>query len=53
MDVTRAVEIPVAGLIPDEATRATAIQGFQKHPPARFAWHHRNLEPGKLFKASF
>ncbi|KAH9048443.1 CHAT domain-containing protein [Lactarius hengduanensis] len=52
MDVVRAVGIPVAGLISDEATRATVIHGLQKHRLAHFACHG-NLEPGKPFEASF
>lgn len=52
MDVIRAVGIPVAGLISDEATQATVIQGLQKHRLVHFACHG-NLEPGKPFEASF
>ncbi|KAH8996333.1 CHAT domain-containing protein, partial [Lactarius akahatsu] len=44
--------LPVAGLISDEATRATVIHGLQKHRLAHFACHG-NLEPGKPFEASF
>ena len=42
----------MAGLISDEATRATVIHGLQKHRLAHFACHG-NLEPEKLFEASF
>ncbi|KAF8273444.1 CHAT domain-containing protein [Lactarius quietus] len=52
MDVIRAVGIPVADLISNKATRATVIQGLQKHQLAHFACHG-NLEPGKPFEASF
>ncbi|KAI9465714.1 CHAT domain-containing protein [Lactarius psammicola] len=52
MDVIRAVGIPVAGLISDDATRATVIHGLQKHQLAHFACHG-NLEPGKPLEASF
>jgi hypothetical protein len=52
MDVIRAIGIPVAELISDQATRATVIQGLQKHQLAHFACHG-NLEPGKPFEASF
>ena len=52
MDVVRAIGIPVAGLISDDATRATVIHGLQKHRLAHFACHG-NLEPGKPFEASF
>jgi CHAT domain-containing protein len=52
MDVIRAVGIPLAGLISDEATRAKVIHGLQKHRLAHFACHG-NLEPGKPFEASF
>lgn len=52
MDVIRAVGIPVAGLISDEATRATVTHGLRKHRLAHFACHG-NLEPGKPFEASF
>ena len=52
MDVIRAVGIPLAELISDQATRATVIQGLQKHQLVHFACHG-NLEPGKPFEASF
>ena len=52
IDVIRAVGIPMASLISEQATRATVMHGLQKHRLVHFACHG-NLEPGKPFEASF
>lgn len=52
LEVIRAVGIPVTGLVSEQATRATVLQGLQKHRLVHFACHG-TLEPGKPFDAAF
>jgi CHAT domain-containing protein len=52
LEVIRAVGIPVTGLVSKEGTRATVIQGLQKHQLVHFACHG-TLKSGKSFDAGF
>jgi len=52
LKVLRAIGIPVTSLVSAEATRATVMQGLQKHQLIHFACHG-TLKPGKPFDAAF
>ena len=52
LKVLRAIGIPVTSLVSAEATRATVIEGLQKHQLVHFACHG-TLKPGKPFDAAF
>ncbi|KAI0260305.1 CHAT domain-containing protein [Gloeopeniophorella convolvens] len=48
----KSIKIPVASLISAKATRATVLEGLQKHSLAHFTCHGE-LETGRPFEASF